>query len=199
LKKKKNIKKIGREKGWDVSERQTLFVRNIPYGTTEEELTKVFKDYGDVIYFKLTKDKTTGEPKGNGFVKFSTPESAQVCMEAAYLSKTLDLETAKKYENKKESDIIVNGKNLLIDWAVVPGKISEVYNSSTKKEKKNDPRNLQLAYIGGINPNSDEFRGLSYPERQKILAYWKDKKLKLASPNFHVSNVRLSVRGLPKY
>jgi len=179
--------------------KKTLFVRNIPPDVTEEELQTLFSEYGKVHFFKLTKDKNTGAPRGNGFVKYQNSEDAQVCLEMAYLSRTVDLDTSKKNIDQAESDIVVKGKHLIINWAERPDKVQEIIlTRSGKKQKKEDPRHLRLAYIGGLNPNSEEVQDLPPAQRAKVISSWKDKKLKLASPNFHVSDVRLSIRNLPK-
>jgi len=57
---------------------------------------------------------------------------------------------------------------------------------------------LYLAEIGVIKPDSEEAKELPPIDYQKRLAAWKEKKLKLANPNFHVNKFRLSVRSIPK-
>ena len=45
-----------------------LFVSNIDYKTTEEELRAMFAEYGDVKSVKILIDLETKRPKGYGFV-----------------------------------------------------------------------------------------------------------------------------------
>lgn len=49
-----------------------------------------------------------------------------------------------------------------------------------------------------IKPDSLEAQALSQKDMQKRLRLWQEKKLKLANPNFHVSNVRLAIGNIPK-
>jgi len=49
---------------------EELFVRNIGFNTTEEELAEGFQKYGDVEVAKIVTDKNTGKSKGFGFLKF---------------------------------------------------------------------------------------------------------------------------------
>ncbi|KAJ1967654.1 hypothetical protein H4R35_006649, partial [Dimargaris xerosporica] len=54
----------------------TVFVRNIPFEFTEEQLIDVFKEVGPVISFKLVFDKETGRPKGFGFCQYYDIDTA---------------------------------------------------------------------------------------------------------------------------
>ncbi len=54
-----------------------LFVGNLNFQTTEEELSTLFGQYGDVVEVKLAKDKITKKPRGFGFVSMGDKESAE--------------------------------------------------------------------------------------------------------------------------
>jgi RNA recognition motif-containing protein len=47
-----------------------LFVGNLPYDTTEEELRQHFSAVGPLSYLYLPKDKESGKPRGFAFVEF---------------------------------------------------------------------------------------------------------------------------------
>ncbi len=47
----------------------TIYVGNLKFQTTEEELSTLFSQYGDVHNVKLIRDRVTGRPKGFGFVE----------------------------------------------------------------------------------------------------------------------------------
>lgn len=47
----------------------TIYVGNLKFQTTEDELSTLFAQYGDVHNVKLIKDRQTGRPKGFGFVE----------------------------------------------------------------------------------------------------------------------------------
>ena len=46
-----------------------LLVRNLDRSTTEEELQKLFEEFGTVQYCTLVKDINSGSSKGFGFVE----------------------------------------------------------------------------------------------------------------------------------
>ena len=55
---------------------KNLFVGNLPFTTTVEELQKLFEDYDDVEDVKVITDRDTGRSRGFGFANFSSDEEA---------------------------------------------------------------------------------------------------------------------------
>ena len=53
-----------------------LFVGNLPFNTTENDLHTTFGVHGTVVEAKLMTDRESGRPRGFGFVTMSTPEEA---------------------------------------------------------------------------------------------------------------------------
>ncbi|XP_034408675.1 RNA-binding protein 45 isoform X2 [Cyclopterus lumpus] len=53
----------------------------IPKHFSEEDLKDTFKDYGDIEYCVIIKNKTTGESKGLGYVRYYKPSQAAVAIE----------------------------------------------------------------------------------------------------------------------
>jgi cold-inducible RNA-binding protein len=53
-----------------------LFVGNLNFQTTEEELSSLFSQFGPVVEVKLAKDKITKKARGFGFVKMQSEEAA---------------------------------------------------------------------------------------------------------------------------
>ena len=59
-----------------------LFVGNLSFDTTENDLQDAFAAHGTVMEANLMMDRATGRPRGFGFVTMSTPEEAQKAIEA---------------------------------------------------------------------------------------------------------------------
>jgi cold-inducible RNA-binding protein len=59
-----------------------LFVGNLSFNTTENDLNDAFAAHGTVVETNLMMDRETGRPRGFGFVTMSTPEEAQKAIEA---------------------------------------------------------------------------------------------------------------------
>ena len=54
-----------------------LYVGNLPYKCTDEELTALFGEAGAVANVQVMRDATTGRARGFGFVEMATDEGAQ--------------------------------------------------------------------------------------------------------------------------
>ena len=59
-----------------------LFVGNLSFDTTENDLQDAFAAHGTVTETNLMMDRATGRPRGFGFVTMSSPEEAQKAIEA---------------------------------------------------------------------------------------------------------------------
>ena len=59
-----------------------LFVGNLSFNTTENDLQDAFAAHGTVVEANLMMDRMTGRPRGFAFVTMSTPEEAQKAVEA---------------------------------------------------------------------------------------------------------------------
>ena len=59
-----------------------LFVGNLSFDTTENDLNDAFAAHGTVTETNLMMDRTTGRPRGFGFITMSSPEEAQKAIAA---------------------------------------------------------------------------------------------------------------------
>jgi RNA recognition motif-containing protein len=58
-----------------------IYVGNIPYKATEDDLGHLFSEFGDVLSVKIITDKFTGRSKGFGFVEMEE-STGQTAVEA---------------------------------------------------------------------------------------------------------------------
>ena len=61
-----------------------LFVGNLSFNTTENDLQDAFAAHGTVLEANLMVDRMSGRPRGFGFVTMSTPEEAQTAIQAMH-------------------------------------------------------------------------------------------------------------------
>ena len=59
-----------------------LFVGNLSFNITENDLQDAFAAFGTVTEANLMMDRSTNRPRGFAFVTMSTPEEAQKALEA---------------------------------------------------------------------------------------------------------------------
>ncbi|HIQ04839.1 MAG TPA: RNA-binding protein [Anaerolineae bacterium] len=57
-----------------------LYVGNLPYDTTDDELRQIFEEAGEVQSATIITDRDTGRSKGFGFVEMSTEAEAQAAI-----------------------------------------------------------------------------------------------------------------------
>ena len=58
-----------------------LYVGNLPYKATDEDLTALFSTVGDVASARVMRDMATGRARGFGFVEMTTDEAAAKAIE----------------------------------------------------------------------------------------------------------------------
>ena len=64
-----------------------LYVGNLPFDVTEDQLHELFSAHGQVSSTKLISDFNTGRSRGFGFVEMSSDEEAKVAIEKMNKSK----------------------------------------------------------------------------------------------------------------
>ena len=51
-----------------------IYVGNLPFTATEDEVREAFAAYGEVLSVKLINDRETGRPRGFGFVEMKSKD-----------------------------------------------------------------------------------------------------------------------------
>jgi len=59
-----------------------LYVGNLTYGTSDENLRELFEQHGQVVSAQIIMDRDTGRSKGFGFVEMSNDQEAQAAITA---------------------------------------------------------------------------------------------------------------------
>lgn len=70
--------------GQQVADPKKLFIGNVPFSTTEDELNEFFAQFGTVQSVKLITDRMTGRSKGIAFVEMSTEDEAQAAIDGGH-------------------------------------------------------------------------------------------------------------------
>lgn len=56
---------------------KSIYVGNLPWSATEEQVQTLFADYGNVISVKLVSDRETGRARGFGFVEMDDNDAVK--------------------------------------------------------------------------------------------------------------------------
>lgn len=82
----------------------SIYVGNLSYEVTQEDLTAVFTEYGTVKRVQLPTDRETGRPRGFGFVEMQTDAEEEAAIDALdgaeWMGRTLKVNKAKPREDK---------------------------------------------------------------------------------------------------
>ncbi|MDR0433864.1 MAG: RNA-binding protein [Gracilibacteraceae bacterium] len=60
---------------------KTLYVGNLPWSATPEELTEYFGQYGNVVSSRIITDRETGRSRGFGFVEVEDDDAERLAEE----------------------------------------------------------------------------------------------------------------------
>ncbi len=81
-----------------------IYVGNLSFDTTEDELRELFSEYGEVIKVSLISDRMTGRSRGFGFVEMATDAEARTAIEQLngqdFLGRALTVNEAKPREDQ---------------------------------------------------------------------------------------------------
>jgi RNA recognition motif-containing protein len=76
-----------------------VYVGNISFKTTEEDIKQMFLDFGDIESINMITDSQTGRPKGFCFVEMSSEEEAAKAIKALnetkFMNRTIRVSEAK--------------------------------------------------------------------------------------------------------
>ncbi|KAM3291760.1 RNA-binding protein 28 [Capsicum chacoense] len=161
----------------------TVFISNLPFDVDYGDVKQRFSAFGEVEYFAPVLEQVTKRPRGTGFLKFKTAESAEAAISAASAADGLG--------------VFLKGRQLKIFKALDKKAAHDKELQKTKKED-NDHRNLYLAKEGLILEGTPAAEGVSVSDMSKRKGLQEKKMIKLKSPNFHVSRTRLIIYNLPK-
>ncbi|MQA00656.1 MAG: RNA-binding protein [Dehalococcoidia bacterium] len=56
---------------------QKIYVGNLPFTASEEEVERLFAAHGEVISCSLPNDRETGRPRGFGFIEMAQGDAAK--------------------------------------------------------------------------------------------------------------------------
>jgi RNA recognition motif-containing protein len=83
----------------------SIYIGNLSYDVTQEDLTSVFAEYGTVTRVQIPIDRETGRSRGFGFVEMGSDAEEDAAIEALdgaeWMGRSLRVNKAKPREDKK--------------------------------------------------------------------------------------------------
>lgn len=183
----------------------TLFIRNLPFTTTEDELRTHFTQFGPVRYARTVLDPTTERSRGTAFVCFVKPEDAQSCLReapAAARATQKPSETHSTLQNELDDPsgrYTIAGRVLSITRAVSRNESSRLASTAKLGREEKDKRRAYLLSEGTIPHHTALYSQLSDVEVAMREASLKQRKTLIQNnPSLNLSLTRLSVRNIPR-
>jgi nucleolar protein 4 len=196
-----------------LSQKRTLFLRNLPFDTTRHDVFQLFYKFGYIEAIYLVKDKETGMLKGTAFVTYSKTEGAQRAIEQASQSvETSNSSDATSFVPQRqaattsESSLLLLGRKIFVDFAV-DKETAATFDTKEHNVPSADRRNIYLQAEARVESSSTEpnannantWEDLLEQDQKKRQTSLKDKTTKLQSPIFFINPNRLSFRNMAKH
>ncbi|KAI1637649.1 RNA-binding domain-containing protein [Biscogniauxia mediterranea] len=183
----------------------TLFIRNLPFTTTDETLKSHFEQFGHVRYARIVMDRATDRPAGTGFVCFFSESDSKECLKGAPRPQQMgDLKKKSILQNEladEEGKYTIEGRILQISQAVNKDEATRLAEMGVaqRQGKDKDKRRLYLLSEGVI-PKGSPLHDMLAPSEVKIRdqSAAQRKKLIQSNPSLHLSLTRLAIRNIPR-
>jgi nucleolar protein 4 len=183
----------------------TLFIRNLPFSTTDADLKSHFEQFGRVRYARVVMDRATDRPAGTGFVNFINHDDATKCLRDAPRPRPTDASGKRSILQDESADArglyTIEGRVLQVSQAVSKDVATKLTADgiAARDGKDRDKRRLYLLSEGTISNSSPLFSLLPPSEikmREESAA--QRKKQIQSNPSLHLSLTRLAIRNIPR-
>ena len=195
----------------------TLFIRNLPFTSTDEVLRGHFELFGPVRYARVVLDHATERSKGTGFVCFYNQADADSCLrEAPRTQHTLGqgstgIRGTSNHSTKQSlledtgldgsGRYTIEGRVLQLSRAVDRNEATRltIASSNIRDTRDKDRRRLFLLSEGTVPSDTPLYEQLSSSEiKMRDDSAKQRQSLIRSNPTLHLSLTRLSIRNLPR-
>ncbi|KJR88653.1 nucleolar protein 4 [Sporothrix schenckii 1099-18] len=184
----------------------TLFVRNLPFTTTDAELKSHFSKFGPLRYARIVMDRATDRPAGTGFVCFVSEEDAKACVRTAPRAQkpavTGKHSVLQDERVDRDGRYTLNGRVLQVAQAVSKAEATKLFEEgpAAQRAREKDKRHLFLLSEGTIAVGSPLYNLLPAPEIKMREASVKQRQTMIKSnPSLSLSLTRLAIRNIPRH
>ncbi|KAI4868490.1 RNA-binding domain-containing protein [Hypoxylon rubiginosum] len=185
--------------------KSTIFIRNLPFTTTDAELKSHFEQFGSIRYARIVVDRATDRPAGTGFVCFVSEAESKECLKGAPRPQQSTIPNKKSILQNELADeqgkYTIDGRILQLSQAVSKDEASRLAETgvAARQTKEKDKRRLYLLAEGTIMKDSPLYALLpSSDVKIREQSAGQRKKLIQGNPSLHLSLTRLAIRNIPR-
>ncbi|KAJ0166240.1 putative RNA-binding protein C4F6.14 [Colletotrichum tanaceti] len=181
----------------------TLFIRNLPFTVTDDQLKEHFVKFGPVRYARVVMDRATDRPAGTGFVCFVIEADAKACIKGAPRTQPTALPTKHSVLQDDSADqdgrYTMDSRLLQVAQAVSKDDAERLAADGSANRREKDKRRLFLLNEGQIDTRSTLYHKLTPNEiKMREDSAKQRKKLVQSNPTLHISLTRLAIRNIPR-
>lgn len=143
-------------------QKHDIFVGNLAFNTTEEQLHQAFSEIGRIIKVRLVTDMETGKPRGFAFVEFEDPQAALSAI-------------------RNMNDYELNGRRVRVNFSnsshleALAGKLGMDLSQQTQQRGQSSTATSASApSSAGTNAVSDALKAMSKGEMYDVVAKFKE-------------------------
>lgn len=143
-------------------QKHDIFVGNLNFNTTEEQLHQAFSEIGRVIKVRLVTDMETGKPRGFAFVEFEDPQAALSAI-------------------RNMNDYELNGRRIRVNFSnsshleALAGKLGMDLSQQTQRaQTSSSSTSASAPTSAGTNAVSDALKAMSKGEMYDVVAKLKE-------------------------
>jgi cleavage stimulation factor subunit 2 len=139
-------------------QKHDIFVGNLAFSTTEEQLLQSFSEIGRVIKVRLVTDMETGKPRGFAFIEFEDPQAALSAI-------------------RNMNDYELNGRRIRVNFSnsshleALAGKLGMDLSQQTQRPSSSSNTNQAGA---GTTALADALKGMAKGEMYDVVAKFKE-------------------------
>lgn len=141
-------------------QKHDIFVGNLAFNTTEEQLFQTFSEIGKIIKVRLVTDSDTGKPRGYAFVEFEDPQAALSAI-------------------RNMNDFELNGRRIRVNFSssshleALANKLGMDLSQQTQRPSVSSAA-AAAPTSAGTNAVADALKGLSKGEMYDVVAKLKE-------------------------
>lgn len=142
-------------------QKHDIFVGNLAFNTTEDQLHQAFSEIGRVIKVRLVTDMETGKPRGFAFVEFEDPQAALSAI-------------------RNMNDYELNGRRIRVNFSnsshleALAGKLGMDLSQQTNRQNQSSSSASSAPTSAGTNAVADALKGISKGEMYDVVAKFKE-------------------------